>query len=73
MFRNTGNFGRGDSVAVIGCGGVGDAAIDGSRFAGAAQIIAVDIDERRLETAMAIGATHTVNFRQATRSKPFVS
>jgi S-(hydroxymethyl)mycothiol dehydrogenase len=61
---NTGNVGRGDSVAVIGCGGVGDAAIAGSRLAGAAKIIAVDIDERKLETAMAIGATHTVNSRQ---------
>ncbi|GHE70817.1 S-(hydroxymethyl)mycothiol dehydrogenase [Streptomyces capitiformicae] len=62
---NTGNVGRGDSVAVIGCGGVGDAAIAGSRLAGAAKIIAVDIDERKLETAMAIGATHTVNSRQS--------
>ncbi|MEV0478852.1 alcohol dehydrogenase catalytic domain-containing protein, partial [Streptomyces prunicolor] len=46
---NTGNVGRGDSVAVIGCGGVGDAAIAGSRLAGAARIIAVDIDDRKLE------------------------
>jgi S-(hydroxymethyl)mycothiol dehydrogenase len=58
---NTGNVGRGDSVAVIGCGGVGDAAIVGSRLAGAARIIAVDIDDRKLETARAMGATHTVN------------
>src|SRR6186997_3174240 len=40
---NTGNVGRGDSVAVIGCGGVGAAAIAGSRLAGAAKIIAIDI------------------------------
>src|SRR6202034_4081658 len=48
---NTGNVGRGDSVAVIGCGGVGDAAIAGSRLAGAAKIIAVDIDDRKLARA----------------------
>ncbi|WP_329262192.1 S-(hydroxymethyl)mycothiol dehydrogenase [Streptomyces sp. NBC_01478] len=58
---NTGNVGRGDSVAVIGCGGVGDAAIAGSRLAGAARIIAVDIDDRKLEKARSLGATHTVN------------
>ncbi|WP_327433739.1 S-(hydroxymethyl)mycothiol dehydrogenase [Streptomyces sp. NBC_01236] len=61
---NTGNVGRGDTVAVIGCGGVGDAAIAGARLAGAAKIIAVDIDERKLDTAKKIGATHTVNSRQ---------
>ncbi|MDX2680368.1 S-(hydroxymethyl)mycothiol dehydrogenase [Streptomyces soliscabiei] len=58
---NTGNVGRGDSVAVIGCGGVGDAAIAGSRLAGAAKIIAVDINDRKLHTARSMGATHTVN------------
>ncbi|TQE30372.1 S-(hydroxymethyl)mycothiol dehydrogenase [Streptomyces ipomoeae] len=61
---NTGNVGRGDSVAVIGCGGVGDAAIAGSRLAGAEKIIAVDIDDRKLTTAKKIGATHTVNSRE---------
>ncbi len=60
---NTGQVGRGDSVAVIGCGGVGDAAIAGARLAGAAKIIAVDIDDRKLETAKKMGATHTVNSR----------
>ncbi|WP_438294688.1 S-(hydroxymethyl)mycothiol dehydrogenase [Streptomyces sp. HUAS TT7] len=60
---NTGNVGRGDSVAVIGCGGVGDAAIVGARLAGAARIIAVDIDDRKLATAKSMGATHTVNSR----------
>ena len=58
---NTGGVGRGDSVAVIGCGGVGDAAVAGARLAGAAKIIAVDIDDRKLETAKKMGATHTVN------------
>ncbi|MFJ9118719.1 S-(hydroxymethyl)mycothiol dehydrogenase [Streptomyces sp. NPDC102394] len=61
---NTGNVGRGDTVAVIGCGGVGDAAVVGSRLAGAAKIIAVDIDDRKLETAKKLGATHTVNSRE---------
>ncbi|MGW6795206.1 S-(hydroxymethyl)mycothiol dehydrogenase [Streptomyces chartreusis] len=61
---NTGNVGRGDSVAVIGCGGVGDAAIAGARLAGAAKIIAVDIDDRKLRTAQQMGATHTVNSQQ---------
>ncbi|MFF5424910.1 MULTISPECIES: S-(hydroxymethyl)mycothiol dehydrogenase [unclassified Streptomyces] len=60
---NTGNVGRGDTVAVIGCGGVGDAAVVGSRLAGAAKIIAVDIDDRKLDTARAMGATHAVNSR----------
>ncbi len=58
---NTGNVGRGDSVAVIGCGGVGDAAIAGSKLAGAHTIIAVDIDDRKLEWAREFGATHTIN------------
>ncbi|MFE6940444.1 S-(hydroxymethyl)mycothiol dehydrogenase [Streptomyces chartreusis] len=58
---NTGNVGRGDSVAVIGCGGVGAAAIAGSNLAGAAKVIAVDIDDRKLDTARKLGATHTVN------------
>lgn len=60
---NTGNVTRGDSVAVIGCGGVGDAAIAGARLAGARAIIAVDIDDRKLELAKQFGATHTVNSR----------
>jgi len=58
---NTGNVGRGDSVAVIGCGGVGVAAIAGARLAGAATIIAIDIDERKLAKATELGATHTIN------------
>ncbi|MCO6009895.1 S-(hydroxymethyl)mycothiol dehydrogenase [Actinoallomurus purpureus] len=58
---NTGGVGRGDSVAVIGCGGVGNAAIAGARLAGAAKIIAVDLDDRKLEQAKRLGATHTVD------------
>jgi S-(hydroxymethyl)mycothiol dehydrogenase len=58
---NTGNVGLGDSVAVIGCGGVGNAAVAGSRGVGATTIIAVDVDDRKLERARGFGATHTVN------------
>ena len=58
---NTGGVGRGDSVAVFGCGGVGDAAIAGSKLAGAHTIIGVDIDDRKLEWAERFGATHTIN------------
>jgi len=58
---NTGNVGRGDSVAVIGCGGVGTAAIAGARLAGANRIIAVDLDDAKLATARELGATDTVN------------
>jgi S-(hydroxymethyl)mycothiol dehydrogenase len=60
---NTAPVSRGQSVAVIGCGGVGDAAIAGARLAGAARIIAVDIDDRKLALAETFGATHTVNSR----------
>jgi S-(hydroxymethyl)mycothiol dehydrogenase len=60
---NTGNVGRGDSVAVIGCGGVGTAAVVGSRLGGAARIIAVDVDDRKLDQAAKLGATDTVNSR----------
>jgi S-(hydroxymethyl)mycothiol dehydrogenase len=58
---NTGNVGRGDSVAVIGCGGVGAAAVLGARLAGASKIIAIDLDERKLATASSLGATHTIH------------
>jgi S-(hydroxymethyl)mycothiol dehydrogenase len=51
-------------VAVFGCGGVGDAAIAGARLAGATTIVAVDIDDRKLEWARKFGATHTVNSRE---------
>ncbi|WP_299952762.1 S-(hydroxymethyl)mycothiol dehydrogenase [uncultured Modestobacter sp.] len=61
---NTGGVTRGNSVAVFGCGGVGDAAIAGSKLAGATTIIAVDIDDRKLEWARGMGATHTVNSKE---------
>jgi S-(hydroxymethyl)mycothiol dehydrogenase len=58
---NTGGVTRGDSVAVIGCGGVGDGAVAGALLAGAAKIIAIDTDPRKLEWARGFGATDVVN------------
>lgn len=62
---NTGDVQRGESVAVIGCGGVGTAAIAGAQLAGATTIIAVDVDDAKLEQARRFGATHTVNSSHA--------
>ncbi len=62
---NTGQVSRGDSVAVIGCGGVGDAAVLGARLAGARKIIAVDVDPGKLEWARGFGATDVINSREA--------
>jgi S-(hydroxymethyl)mycothiol dehydrogenase len=62
---NTGGVTRGQSVAVIGCGGVGMAAIAGSVLAGAGRVIAVDVDDRKLEWARGMGATHTVNSKDS--------
>jgi S-(hydroxymethyl)mycothiol dehydrogenase len=61
---NTAGITRGQSVAVFGCGGVGDAAIAGARLAGASIIIGVDIDDRKLEWAKGFGATHVCNSKQ---------
>ncbi|MEW5813585.1 MAG: S-(hydroxymethyl)mycothiol dehydrogenase [Actinomycetota bacterium] len=61
---NTGAVNRDDTVAVIGCGGVGDAAIAGAALVGAKRIIAVDMDNRKLEWARHFGATHTVNAKE---------
>src|SRR6185436_18798757 len=58
---NTGGVTRGQSVAVFGCGGVGDAAIAGAALAGATTIVAIDIDDRKLQWAEEFGATHTCN------------
>ncbi|MGH9022424.1 MAG: S-(hydroxymethyl)mycothiol dehydrogenase, partial [Acidimicrobiia bacterium] len=58
---NTGQVGRGDAVAVIGCGGVGNSAIAASALAGARVVVAVDVDARKLEWARSFGATHTVD------------
>ena len=58
---NTGGVKRGQSIAVIGCGGVGSAAVAGARLVGAAKIIAIDVDDRKLAWAEEFGATHTIN------------
>jgi S-(hydroxymethyl)mycothiol dehydrogenase len=60
----TGGVQQGDTVAVFGCGGVGDAAIAASKLAGARTIIAVDLDPKKLNWAKDFGATHTVNARR---------
>lgn len=60
---NTGGVRLGDSIAVIGCGGVGNAAIAGAKVVGATTIIAVDVDDKKLEWAKTFGATHTINSR----------
>ena len=64
---HTGQVGLGDSVAVIGCGGVGAAAIAGSALRGARRVIAVDIDPKKLDWALHFGATHAVD---ATETDP---
>ncbi|HLR99397.1 MAG TPA: S-(hydroxymethyl)mycothiol dehydrogenase [Mycolicibacillus parakoreensis] len=61
---NTGAVTRDDTVAVIGCGGVGDAAIAGAKLVGAKRIIAVDTDNTKLDWARDFGATHTINARE---------
>lgn len=58
---NTGEIQIGESVVVFGCGGVGMAAIAGAALAGAAVIIAVDLDEEKLALSREFGATHTIN------------
>jgi S-(hydroxymethyl)mycothiol dehydrogenase len=60
---NTAAVRRGETVTVIGCGGVGDAAVLGASIAGARTVIAVDVDERKLEGARSFGATHTIDSR----------
>jgi S-(hydroxymethyl)glutathione dehydrogenase/alcohol dehydrogenase len=56
---NTAQIKPGSSVAVIGCGGVGIATIQGARIAGAAEILAIDTVDRKLDMAKKFGATHT--------------
>jgi S-(hydroxymethyl)mycothiol dehydrogenase len=69
---NTGAINRDDTVAVIGCGGVGDAAIAGAALVGAKTIIAVDRDEKKLAWAREFGATHTINSRELGAGKDLV-
>src|ERR1700754_1755539 len=61
---NTGAVNRDDTVAVIGCGGVGGDGVAGARLVGAKRIIAVDTDNKKLDWARGFGATHTINARE---------
>ena len=70
---NTGGVTRDDTVAVIGCGGVGDAAIAGAALVGAKRIIAVDTDNTKLQWARKFGATHTVNSAELAAEKDLVT
>jgi S-(hydroxymethyl)mycothiol dehydrogenase len=58
---NTADVRRGESVAVIGLGGVGSAAVAGAVLAGATTVIGLDIVEDKLRAAEDLGATHTIN------------
>jgi len=57
---NTARVPAGAAVAVIGCGGVGLSVLMGARLAGANPIIAIDVEQEKLDLAMAVGATHTI-------------
>ena len=61
---NTAEILKGDSVVILGCGGVGLNIIQGARLAGAERIIAVDTNPRKLELATFFGATDLVNATQ---------
>lgn len=61
---NTAEIKRGESAVVFGCGGVGMAAIAGANLAGASKVIAVDVDDSKLEKSREFGATHTINSKE---------
>ena len=61
---NVAQIAYGDTVMVIGCGAVGLAAVQGARLAGAGKIIAVDLEDAKLELAERMGATRRVNARR---------
>jgi len=61
---NTADIKKGDTVAVIGCGGVGLNVIQGARIKGAGEIIAIDMNETKLQMAKDFGATATINASQ---------
>ena len=65
---NTAKVRPGDTVVVIGCGGIGASAIQGARVAGAEHIVAVDIVESKREKILSLGATHfCTSFEEATQ------
>lgn len=61
---NTANIRKGDTVAVVGCGGVGLNVIQGARIAGAGRILAIDMVEAKLQMAKEFGATDSINASQ---------
>jgi S-(hydroxymethyl)glutathione dehydrogenase/alcohol dehydrogenase len=61
----TARVGPGEDVVVIGVGGVGLNVVQGARLANAGRIIAIDVDDQRLELARKLGATNSLNSRQA--------
>src|SRR5882672_4563534 len=61
---NVASIGYGDTVMVIGCGAVGLSAVQGARMAGAGDIIAVDLDDKKLDLAEQVGATSRINARR---------
>jgi S-(hydroxymethyl)glutathione dehydrogenase/alcohol dehydrogenase len=61
---NVARIGRADCVLIIGCGAVGLSAVQGAHLAGAAQIIAADIDDAKLELAQRMGATSAINAKK---------
>jgi S-(hydroxymethyl)glutathione dehydrogenase/alcohol dehydrogenase len=64
--RNTARVAAGESVAVIGCGGVGQQVLAAAALAGASPLVAVDLDPVKLELALSRGATHAVEAGSAT-------
>ncbi|MGZ4147305.1 MAG: zinc-binding dehydrogenase, partial [Actinomycetota bacterium] len=62
---NTARVRPGQSVAVVGCGGVGLSAVQGARIAGASSIVAIDVVDGKLDLARELGATHAVNARSS--------
>src|SRR6266852_5829782 len=64
---NTANVSAGDSVVIFGAGGVGLNAVSGARMAGAARIVVIDIQQKRLDAARRFGATDVID---STKNKP---
>jgi S-(hydroxymethyl)glutathione dehydrogenase / alcohol dehydrogenase len=62
---NTANVSAGDTVVIVGAGGVGLNAVSGARIAGASRIVVIDIQSRRLEAARGFGATDVIDSSKA--------
>ena len=64
VIRHSADVRPGSSVAIFGVGGIGLSAVMAARLQGAAQIIAIDIVEQKLDWARQLGATHVINSRR---------